>query len=62
MKRKYIQPQVKNVSIMPFRFFAVSGGEPVSSNKREHSFAKWIGSREGGGVFEDEEEEEDSLW
>ena len=60
MKRAYIKPQVKNVSIMPFRFFAVSG-EPEPSSKREHGLTKWVGSREGN-FFEDEEEEDDSLW
>lgn len=61
MKHAYIQPQVKVVSLIPVRFFAVSGSSPEPKSNTEHKLTKWIGSREGD-FFEDEEEEDDSLW
>ena len=60
MKQSYIQPKIKIVStICVYSMLAASG---PTETKKEKSYTKWIGSREGGGLFEDEEEEEDSLW
>lgn len=58
MKHAYIQPRVKKVSVVPFRFFAVSG-TPEPSNKREHNLSTWVGSREGS-IFDEEDEEEEN--